>query len=74
MTGKHALPRITEPDEGLIHFAACGLADAVTLCGLTDFLQAKKSGKPTSKRVTCNLCLAIVQHIYAHQRYRCEAA
>lgn len=63
---KHPLPRITEPDENLVHFQPPLGMDQVTLCGLTDFLKAKKAGKPTRAAVTCQPCRWIVQWIGEH--------
>lgn len=59
------LTRITEPDEGpdMVHFGPVAHMDAVTLCGLTDFLGHSKPGAATRKKVTCGLCRAMVKAI-----------
>lgn len=64
---KKPLPRITEPDKGLVHFEPPLGADAVTLCGLTDFIGVT-SGEPTNEPVNCNLCRWIVEHIHKHAK------
>lgn len=61
-----SLPRITEPDENLVHYGPSPLADAVTLCGLTDFIGHRQKGKSTRAKVTCNLCRDIVRYVGAH--------
>ena len=60
------LPRITEPDEGLVHYKAWASADQVTLCGLTDFIGHKKRGAATKAKVTCISCKQIVEYIRDH--------
>ena len=62
---KPKLKRITEPDEGLVHYGAVGIQDAVTLCGLTDFIGAT-SGKATTEKVTCQGCIDLVTSVHQH--------
>lgn len=65
---KKALPRVTEPAEGLVHYAGCAIQDTVTLCGLADFNGTKhKKGEPTTAPVTCQLCLGLVEHVRRHR-------
>lgn len=66
MTAKPQLPRITELDENLVHYAAAPLSDLVTLCGLTDFIGHSKRGERTTAKVSCRACRTIVEHIHAH--------
>lgn len=66
MTTKPSLPRITEPDEDLVHYVAAPTSDLVTLCGLTDFIGHRKRGERTTAKVTCFACRNIVDHIHAH--------
>jgi hypothetical protein len=65
---KPALTRITEPDEGLVHYQAPPGMDQVTLCGLTDFIHAKRRGAATWKSVTCQPCRCIVNYIHDHAK------
>lgn len=62
-----ALPRVTEPDEGIIHYVAPPTADSVTLCGLTDFIGHRKRGAATRAACTCRACLSIVEFVNAAQ-------
>jgi len=66
MASKPQLPRITEPDENLVHYVGAPSGDVVTLCGLTDFIGHKKRGERTTAKVTCYPCQNIVAHIHAH--------
>lgn len=66
--GKPQLPKITEPDEDLVHYKADDLSGNVTLCGLTDFLMAKEEGEDTDEPVTCNLCQEIVRYVHSHAK------
>jgi hypothetical protein len=61
------LPRVTEPDENLVHFCAPFGMDQITLCGLTDWLQSKKRGRPTRAPVTCQPCRWIVDYVGQHR-------
>lgn len=65
MSGR-APPRITEPDEDLVHYAAPGITGNVTLCGLTDFIGHRKRGKATSAAATCLPCKGIVEYVLTH--------
>jgi hypothetical protein len=66
-----ALPKITEPDYGdMVHYAPPPGADQVTLCGKTDWI-GETAGRPVTRRVTCNLCIWIVDHIHRHRKPRC---
>ena len=62
-----SLPRVSEPDEGIVHYRGEPTSDFVTLCGMTDFLGHRKAGKPTSAKVSCQPCMAIVRYIHAHK-------
>ena len=62
-----ALPRITEPDENMVHYESYPSQDAVTLCNMTDFL-GQTPGKPTRKPVTCCMCRNIVKWVQSHKR------
>lgn len=57
------LPRVTEPDAGLVHYIGPSILGNVTLCGLTDFLDHRKPGKPTKSACTCQGCLGTVRFI-----------
>lgn len=59
------LPRVTEPDEGLVHFQPVPWTDQVTLCGLSDWIGITM-GKPTTKPVTCRMCQGIQRYIHEH--------
>jgi hypothetical protein len=59
------LPRITEPAEGRVHYAADPLSGNVTLCGRTDFLGVTP-GKPTRAAVSCRLCASIIRWVKDH--------
>lgn len=61
------LLRKTEPSEGLIHYDSVGVMDAVTLCGLTDFI-GQESGVETDMEVTCICCKSIVKEIQSAQK------
>ena len=61
------MPKITEPDEDLVHYQAFPCADAVTLCGVTDFILSTP-GKPTNKPVTCRSCKAIVDYVRSYDK------
>lgn len=63
---KPRLPRITEPDEDLVHYTADFLSGNVTLCGLTDFIDATQ-GEETTAPMTCDACRSVVAHIRAHK-------
>jgi hypothetical protein len=65
---KPKLPKITEPDEDTVHYAADDLSGNVTLCGLTDFLGAEEIGQETNEPVTCSLCKEIVRYVHAHAK------
>lgn len=55
---KAQMPRVTEPDEGLVHYVAPPLADAVTLCGRTDWIGVT-AGRETDAPINCRLCRSI---------------
>ena len=59
---KKKLPRVTEPDENKIHYAAPIGLDCVTLCGLTDWLEAMDIGQETDEPVNCWHCKTIARH------------
>jgi len=61
------LPKITEPDEGKIHYCAPDGLDAVTLCGLTDFIESTR-GEVTDGEVNCWHCQRIVGHVLRHKK------
>jgi hypothetical protein len=63
------MPKVTEPDEGIVHYSAPANMDQVTLCGLTDWLEITP-GVETEETVTCNSCLWIVDHF---RRYKPDA-
>lgn len=63
---KPKMPRITEPDEGLVHYQPDALSGNATLCGLTDFLGHKEHGKETNAPVDCAACIAIKKWCDAH--------
>lgn len=65
---KPQLPKITEPDENEVHYCADDLSGNATLCGLTDFLQAKQQGDYTNEPVTCDACKAIVKYVHDHAK------
>lgn len=60
-----ALPRITEPDENLVHYVAPPVMGNATLCGLTDFIGHRKRGSATKAACTCRPCLGIVEFVNA---------
>jgi len=62
---KPKMPRITEPDEGLVHYKADSLSGNATLCGLTDFLGATP-GEETTASVTCSACKSIKAYCDKH--------
>ena len=64
---KPLLPRVTEPDEGLVHFQAPAGLDQVTMCGKTDWLLDRQRGEETTDPVTCWNCQVIADHF---KRYR----
>ncbi len=70
MSRKPNLEKITEPDEGLVHYCPPFGFDQVTLCGLTDFICAEESGEPTDKPVNCKMCKGIVAYIHQHRKPR----
>jgi len=59
---KRPMPRITEPDENLVHYVGDGFSGGVTLCGLTDFITANAPGEATEEPVSCQGCIAIRKH------------
>jgi hypothetical protein len=65
---KPQLPKITEPDQDLVHYSSDGLSGNATLCGLTDFLGAKEKGEETDAAVTCYLCKSIVKYVHRHAK------
>lgn len=64
---KPLLPRVTEPDEDLVHFAPPIGLDQVTMCGKTDWISDKQQGEETTDPVTCWHCQVIADHF---KRYR----
>ncbi len=65
---KPKLPLICEPDEGYIHYAPPVGMDQVTLCGITDWIHAKKKGYPVESGVmNCNACKWIVDFVNQHE-------
>lgn len=56
---KPKMPRVTEPDENLVHYQPDDLSGNVTLCGLTDFIGHDNAGEETTKPVTCSACKSI---------------
>lgn len=63
MSAGRALPRVTEPDEGVVHYVSPPIMGSVTLCGLTDFIGHRRPGKPTDEACTCTPCLGIVAFV-----------
>lgn len=66
---KYNLEKVTEPDEGMVHFSPPPGLDQVTLCGLTDWIDITM-GEETDKPVNCNMCKRIVGHIHQHRKPR----
>lgn len=64
-TTREKLPRVTEPDEDLVHYQADPLSGNVTLCGRTDFIGVTR-GKPTRAAVSCDACKSIVRWVKDH--------
>lgn len=56
---KPKMPRVTEPDENMVHYAPDTLSSNVTLCGLMHFIGAQEPGESTDLSVTCNSCKSI---------------
>ncbi len=50
-------------DEGVIHMRSSGMSDTLTVCGMASWAANDGGWKGTSKAVTCNGCLADIQHI-----------
>lgn len=67
---KKSFRRIFEPDENLVHAEAPAGLDQVTLCGITDWLQAKGRGYATKKPIDCWHCLQIIRYCQGHQKPR----
>lgn len=65
---KPQFTRITEPDEGLVHIMGSPLIGNITLCGLTDFLQADEAGTYTDAPCTCEGCLDVIKYVHAHAK------
>ena len=66
---KKPLPKITEPSEGLVHYAGSPLSGYMTLCGITDYLLSKqKHGQHTNAPVTCEACLEVVRYVHSFAR------
>lgn len=63
---KKPLERVTEPDEGLVHYTPAPIQDAVTLCGKTDWL-GETRGERTDAPATCQQCLGMVEYIRRHK-------
>jgi hypothetical protein len=64
---KKKFKRYAEPSEGVVHLESCGLMGNVTLCGMTDWINAPEGdGEETTDPVTCQSCLAIVEFIKTH--------
>lgn len=64
---KPLLPRVTEPDNDLVHFRAPIGLDQVTVCGKIDWIFDKQQGEETTAPVTCWACQVIADHF---KRYR----
>ena len=64
---KRPLRKVYEPDEGITHVAADPLADAVTLCGKTDWIGSTKpqEGEEIGKPVDCQSCRSIFDYCNA---------
>jgi hypothetical protein len=64
---KPAFKKVYEPDERTTHIQSAPHADAVTLCGMTDWLgHAGKPDYETRRAVNCSLCLAIAKYCQSH--------
>lgn len=63
---KPKMPRVLEPDEGVVHYKSDDFADAVTLCGITDWM-GQAPGEDTKRSVSCNGCKAIKRYCDAHE-------
>ena len=59
---------VLEPSADKVHYPPAPLQDAVTLCGITDWLghEHKGDGARTGKPVTCKLCKSIMD--FCHGR------
>jgi len=57
---KPKMPRVTEPDENLVHYAPDSLSDNVTLCGLTDFFGVTR-GEETDMAFICKTCKSTIK-------------
>lgn len=56
--------RVAEPSRGLVHFESVDIMDAVTLCGLTDWIGSKDGdGETTDSAVNCRICESIVKEV-----------
>lgn len=64
---KPTLERVYVPEDGCVCFVAVGIQDAVTLCGLTDYI-GQEDGVETKAPVTCKLCISIVKEIQESQK------
>jgi hypothetical protein len=62
---KPKMPRVLEPDTGIVHYKSDDFADAVTLCGMTDWL-GQTPGKDTTEALTCHGCKSIKQYCDKH--------
>lgn len=67
MAQKKKIPCVTEPDAGLVHYASDPFTGNITLCGLTDFIDAKERGKETVESCTCDQCIAIFKWCNDHR-------
>lgn len=64
------MPRITEPDEGLVHFHGNPFSGSVTLCGLTDFIGHANPGVDTEEPVNCGACISIKRYCDSYAPHR----
>ena len=62
------MPRITEPDEGLVNFCPDALSGNVTLCGKTDFLTDTTHGENTEEECTCHACFSVLHWCQSHAK------
>jgi hypothetical protein len=70
--GKPQMPRVTEPDENMVHYAASIFSGSVTLCGLTDFIRAMQPGTATYLPVNCTACIEVRLHCESYAPHKDE--
>lgn len=60
MAKKKPARRVLEVSTGMVHYEPAPMADAVTLCGITDWLGKGEAGEETDRPVDCPSCLDIM--------------